>query len=222
MGEILVSEETNRRGGGSLGKLVAACVVVALLIGAYFLRREVIERSDLTNDDASPAPRTPSNAPLIRTPPEVIDLMVEGGELDASDTVYDLGCGDGLIVIGCAKTTGCRGVGIEIEKDTAELARRKVQEEGLEDLVEIREGDVFEADFTDADCVVMYVLPWMIKKLYPKFQQLKPGTRIVSHNYGFGGDLDDLPPDERYAVNVPGDGPHRVYVWVTPLGKLKK
>lgn len=191
------------------------------LAGAFVLRSVIIERSDLSNDDSSAIPREVANAPYIESKQPVVDLMVKVAQPKKDQLVYDLGCGDGRIVIGCAKASGCRGIGIEYEKDIAETARQNIKDNGLEEQIEVIHGDVFKEDFTDADCIVMYILPDMVKKLYPEFKKLKPGVRIVSHNYGFGGDLDDLPPDERHEVNVPGDGTHRVYLWVTPLGELK-
>ncbi|MFK7818433.1 MAG: cyclopropane-fatty-acyl-phospholipid synthase family protein [Planctomycetaceae bacterium] len=190
---------------------------VLLLAGGGVVRSVVMSRSDVCNDDPTPAPRTPSNAPYIVSTDVAINKMVEISKIGKDDLVYDLGCGDARIVAACAKAFGCRGVGIELDEKIAEKARANIEGQGLEGLIEIRQEDVFKADFSDADCIVMYILPWMVEKLYPEFQKLKPGTRIISHNYGFGGNLASLPPDETYEVMTNHDGLHRIYVWVTPL-----
>ena len=214
---LSVDEQTQNSPTSSRRKIWVLAIAVGLLVAAYVVRGIVLEQSDSSNDDSSPAPRTPGNAPYITTIDEAIQKMVEVAKLTEDDLVYDLGCGDARIVVACSQASGCRGVGIELDEEIAEKARANVEAKGLSDIIEIRQQDVFKAGFSDADCVVMYILPWMIEKLYPEFQKLKPGTRIVSHNYGFGGNLDALPPDETYEVMTNHDGLHRIYVWVTPL-----
>lgn len=208
------TEETATKTTGSRFKYIG--LVVALLV-AFGARALLIEWADPVHDDNSPGQRVPKNAPFIVTNDKVVDKMIEVAKLSEDDLVYDLGCGDGRIVITAATTSGCRGVGLEIDPEIAAQAQENVELHNVGDRVTIRVQDVFEADLREADCVVMYLLPWMTMKLIPQFQQLRPGVRIVSHNYGFGGNLDYIEPDERHEVPVEGEGIHRVYVWVTPL-----
>jgi predicted RNA methylase len=212
-----VTEETKTTADGSGRKFILLGLGVALLVATFLYKIKVDSDLEAIAKDTAPAPRTPANAPYIKTDDVVVNKMIEVAKIKPGDLVYDLGCGDGRIVIAAAMQTGCRGLGLELDPEIAAEARQNVEAKGVSDLVTIREQDVFKADLKEADCVLMYVLPWMIKKLIPQFQELKPGTRIVSHNYGFGGNLSYIEPDERYEVEVEGDNPHRVYVWVTPL-----
>ena len=212
-----MTEETKTTAQGSAGKFVLLGLGVTLLVAVLLYKIKVDNDLEAIAKDTKAAPRTPANAPYIKSDDVVVDKMIEVAKIKPGDLVYDLGCGDGRIVIAAAMKTGCLGLGLELDPEIVAEANKNVEAKGVSDLVTIRQQDVFEADLKDADCVLMYVLPWMIKKLIPQFQELKPGTRIVSHNYGFGSNLSYIEPDERYEVEVEGDSPHRVYVWVTPL-----
>ncbi len=164
-----------------------------------------------------PAPdRIGSNAPFIKSSDAVVEKMVEMAELTKDDVVYDLGCGDGRIVITAALRSGCRGVGFDIDPERVAEARENVRLHGVEDLVEIREQDIFKVDLSESTAVMFYLLPWMNKKLIPQFQDMKDGTRIISHDYGLGDDITQIPPD--FTASVPfDDSEHFVHRWNVPL-----
>jgi tRNA G37 N-methylase Trm5 len=123
----------------------------------------------------------------VPTPEAVVDRMLELAEIQPGDIVYDLGCGDGVIVIAAAKKYGVKAVGIEINPKLVDLAQENARKNQVDHLVTIRQGDIFEADFRDASVVAMYLLPDLNVKLMPRLAELKPGTRIVSHSFDMKG-----------------------------------
>jgi hypothetical protein len=127
-------------------------------------------------------------APFVPTPMAVVERMLELGEIDKNDVLYDLGCGDGRIVITAAKRFGTRGVGIDIDPQRIAESLRSAKEEGVEGLVEFRLQDVMKADIREATVVTMYLLPESNALLRPLLEeQLRPGTLVVSHNYSIPG-----------------------------------
>jgi hypothetical protein len=127
-------------------------------------------------------------APFVPTPMVVVERMLELGEIDKTDLLFDLGCGDGRIVITAAKKFGTRGVGIDIDPQRIEESVRAAKEAGVEELVEFRLQDVMKADIREATVVTIYFLPESNALLLPLLEeQLKPGTPVVSHNYSIPG-----------------------------------
>ena len=134
--------------------------------------------------------------------------MLELARVGPKDVVYDLGSGDGRIVIAAAKRHGARGVGIDIDPERIKEARENARKAGVANRAEFREGDLFAADLREASVVTLYLLPSLNLKLRPKLlAELKPGTRIVSHDF----DMGDWAPEETIAV----DG-KTVYLWTIP------
>lgn len=149
-----------------------------------------------------------SDVPFVESPQPVVDKMLEMASVTESDTLYDLGSGDGRIPITAAREYGAHGVGIEIKSDLAERARQNAKDAGVSDRVEIRQGDLFEADISDATVVTLYLLPSVNLELRPKlFRELEPGTRVVSHDF----DMDEWEPDTTWESD--GD---TVYRWTIP------
>jgi ribosomal protein L11 methylase PrmA len=144
----------------------------------------------LTAGIAAAQDEQPSRKPdvtFVPTPVEVVDQMLELAQVTSKDVVYDLGCGDGRIVITAAKKYGARGVGIDIDPRLIEEARTNAREEGVRDQVAFYEEDLFESDIHDASVVTLYLLTSLNKRLRPKlWQDLKVGTRIVSHAFDMG------------------------------------
>lgn len=143
-----------------------------------------------SSEDATPTRQRQAGQPdvaFVVTPDPIVDSMLELAEVQASDTVYDLGCGDGRIVIAAAKKHGAKAVGIELDPKLVELARTNAKTSEVEHLVTIRQGDIFEEDFSDATVVMMYLLPELNVQLMPKLKQLREGSRIVSHNFPMKG-----------------------------------
>lgn len=149
-----------------------------------------------------------SDVPYVPTPPDVVEKMLELANVDEDDVVYDLGSGDGRIVITAAREYGARGVGIEIDSQRVAEARKNAQEAGVANLVEFRRGDLFEADISEATVVTLYLLPTVNLKLRPKlFEELEPGTPVVSHDF----DMDKWEPDTTVEV-----GNDTVFLWTIP------
>lgn len=135
---------------------------------------------------------TDGEVPFVPTPPEVIERMLELARVKPGDVVYDIGSGDGAIVIYAATKYGVKGVGIEIDEGLVLKARNRAFHEKVEHLVEFRAQDAFTADISPATVVTLYMLPEFNAKLRPMLErQLKPGTRVVSHDYPIEGWVPD-------------------------------
>ena len=131
---------------------------------------------------------TDGEVPFVRSTPEVIDRMLDMAHVKSDDLVYDIGSGDGAIIIRAAKRNGARGVGIEIDEDLVLKARSNAFREKVDHLVEFRAQDAFTVDISPATVVTLYMLPEFNAKLRPILErQLKPGTRVVSHDYPIEG-----------------------------------
>jgi cyclopropane fatty-acyl-phospholipid synthase-like methyltransferase len=130
--------------------------------------------------------------PFVPTPPEVIDRMFDMARVGSRDVIYDLGSGDGRIVIRAAKRFGIRAVGIEIDLELVQKARNQAFREKVEQLVEFRAQDALTVDVSPATVVTLYMLPDFNAKLRPIFdKQLKPGSRVVSHDFPIDGWVPD-------------------------------
>jgi cyclopropane fatty-acyl-phospholipid synthase-like methyltransferase len=126
--------------------------------------------------------------PFVPTPIEVIDRMLELAEVAKNDVLYDLGSGDGRIVIRAAKSYGIRAVGIEMDALLLAEARKAAQAQGVSHLVEFRAEDALKADLSAASVVTLYMLPWFNEAIKPNLKKmLKPGARIVAHDFGIEG-----------------------------------
>jgi precorrin-6B methylase 2 len=188
--------------------LAATAWLAALLVAAP---GDASAQSTAPAAPAAPqAPAAPKHAPdvvFVPTPPEVVAAMLDLAEVTAKDTVYDLGSGDGRIVIAAAKR-GAHAVGYEVRPELLVQGRESIQKEGLKDRAEIREGDLFEADLSRASVVTLYLLPSLNLKLMPKLQkELKPGSRIVSHAF----DMGTWKPDATKQVEG-----RTIYLWRIP------
>ncbi|HEY7219936.1 MAG TPA: methyltransferase domain-containing protein [Candidatus Binatia bacterium] len=135
---------------------------------------------------------TDGEVPFVRSTPEVIDRMLELARVKPGDVVYDIGSGDGAIIIRAAKKYGVKGVGIEIDQELVAKARDNAFREKVEHLVEFRAQDAFTVDLSPATVVTLYMLPEFNAKLRPILdRELKPGTRVVSHDYDIQGWVPD-------------------------------
>lgn len=152
----------------------------------------------------------------VPTPQHVVEKMLELAEIKKDDLVYDLGCGDGRIVVTAAKKYGCRAVGFDIDPERIKEARENVRENEVEDLVRIEQRDIFKLDLSKANVITLYLLPTLNVKLIPQLEKLRPGSRIVSHNF----DMDGVEPDKVVKVEPKNGGSTRlVYLWTAPLKK---
>jgi hypothetical protein len=162
---------------------------------------------------AAPAPaRKDLDVPYVPTPEKVVAEMLAMAGVGKKDVLYDLGSGDGRIVITAAQRFGTRGVGIDIDPDRIKEANQRAREAGVTKRVRFIKGDIFDADIRDATVVTLYLLPAVNMKLRPKLlRELRPGTRVVSHNY----DMGDWKPEKVSRMRLPS-GEHTVYYWVVP------
>jgi len=135
----------------------------------------------------APAQQKEPKVPYVSTPDEVVAEMLRIANVDKDDVVYDLGCGDGRIVITAAKKYGCRGVGIDIDPERIRESRENAIKEGVSDRVRFIQMDLFEAEIRDASVVTLYLLSGVNLRLRPKlFRELSPGSRVVSHEFSMG------------------------------------
>ena len=153
--------------------------------------------------------------PYVPTREKVVEEMLKVAKVGKNDVLYDLGCGDGRIPIAAAKQFGTRGVGVDIDPDRVREARENATKAGVSDRVKFFQQDLFETDIKEATVVTLYLLPDVNLRLRPKLlSELKPGTRVVSHNY----DMGDWKPLQTITVKLP-EGEHTVYYWVVPERK---
>jgi predicted RNA methylase len=171
------------------------------------------------------APAKPTKSPdvvYVPTPQAVVDKMLELAEVKAGDVVYDLGCGDGRIVVTAAKKYGVKAIGYDIDPQRVKEARENVQKNGVEHLVRIEEADIFTLDLRGASVITLYLLPTLNVRLMPQLAQLKPGSRIVSHNFDMRGAKPvlvqhvNVTAGESNNTSYDEDGDHTVYKWVVP------
>lgn len=155
----------------------------------------------------------------VGTFPNIVDKMLAMSKVGKDDVVFDLGCGDGRILIAAAKKFGCKGVGIDIDPDRIEECHENAKKEGVEHLVEFRLGDIFKNidDLNKASVVTLYLLPELNRKLNPILRKtLKPGSRVVTHNYTMGDDWKSIESAE-----LPGDDGDQHYVYLYKVGQEK-
>jgi SAM-dependent methyltransferase len=155
------------------------------------------------------AAQTPRlDVPYVPTPNPVVDGMLKLAGVSSGDTVYDLGCGDGRIVIAAAKAYGAKGVGVDINPERIEEARSNARSAKVEDKVRFEENDLFKANIANATVVTLYLLPDVNLRLKAKLlKELKPGTRIVSHSF----DMGDWKPEKEERVEG-----RQIFLWTVP------
>ena len=152
------------------------------------------------------------DVPDVRTPLMVVNEMLRLANVTTSDVVYDLGSGDGRILIAAARDRGARGVGLEIDPALVAQSTDRARRLGLADRVRFRQQDLFEVDLTPATVVTLYLSPDLNRRLRPKLlRELRPGTRIVSHSF----DMGDWAPARTLQVSS-NEGSHTLYLWVVP------
>lgn len=148
--------------------------------------------------------------PFVPTPQDVVERMLELAQVKKGDVVYDLGSGDGRIVIAAAKKYGVKAVGFEIDPDLLRQSRESIKREGLGHLAEIREQDILTVNLGPASVVTMYLLPEVNLRLRPNvWRQLKPGSRVVSHDF----DMGDWKPVKTESIKDKSGWDHTLYLW---------
>jgi SAM-dependent methyltransferase len=148
--------------------------------------------------------------PFVPTPQDIVERMLELAQVKPGDVVYDLGSGDGRIVITAAKKYGVKATGFEIDPELIARSQESIKREGLQHLAEIRDQDIRTVDLSPATVLTMYLLPDVNLMLRPNIQkQLRPGSRVVSHDFSMG----DWKPDVEQTVQAKNGGAHKLYVW---------
>jgi SAM-dependent methyltransferase len=153
------------------------------------------------------APPPNLDVPYVPTSYEVVDAMLKMANVKKGDVVYDLGCGDGRIVIAAARDYGATGVGVDLDPQRIREANENARTAGVADRVKFIEGDLFKTNFSRATVLTLYLYPEINMKLRPKILRLKPGTRVVSHAF----DMGDWKPEKSVRV-----GTSMVYFWTVP------
>lgn len=173
--------------------------LVAFLFTSFLLPAIAISQQSSLNLDV----------PYVPTPNKIVTEMLNAAGVTKNDVVYDLGCGDGRIVIAAAKEFGARGVGVDINPERIKEAEENARKAGVADRVKFVEGDLFQADIKDASVVTLYLMTHVNRKLRPKlWRDLKPGTRVVSQTFAMG----DWKPDKTIELDA-----HTIYLWtITP------
>src|SRR5580700_12126956 len=162
----------------------------------------------------SSQPKHELDVPYVPTTEAAVKAMLRLAEVKRTDIVYDLGCGDGRIVIAAAKEYGAHGVGIDINPERIQEAEENAKKAGVDRLVRFEENDLFDADIHQATVVTLFLLESVNLKLRPKLlENLKPGTRIVSNTFGMG----DWKPDKELTLDGDDFGiSHRFFLWIVP------
>jgi SAM-dependent methyltransferase len=165
----------------------------------------------LQNENA----RTP-DVVYVGTPDDMVLKMLDLAEMKKEDVLYDLGCGDGRVLVLAAQRYGCQGKGYEIDPERLSLAKANVRQNGVSSLVSIIEQDIFTLDLSEANVISLYLLPGLNMKLLPQIEKLKPGSRIVTHEYGFEG----YAPDKIFSgMSNEDNAHHNIYLYITPMKK---
>ena len=184
--------------------------IAALFVLATFAWPAVAQE---TRPKAEKAPEP--DVVYVPTPHDVVTKMLQLAAVTKKDVLYDLGCGDGRIVVMAAKKYGCRAAGFDIAPERVRESRENVKKNKVESLATIRQQDVFKLDLSPASVVTLYLLPELNVRLIPQLEKLKPGSRIVSHDFDMRGVI----PDREEKFKDKDGNSHTVYLWTTPLKK---
>jgi len=188
----------------SKGRLVCLFLIVPLLLGSL---------ATVATQAQAPAPIKKPDVIFVPTPQEVVDKMLELAQLKKGDVLYDLGCGDGRIVVTAAKKYGVKAVGFDVDPQRIKEATANVEKNGVGNLVTIRQADIFEQDLREANVVTLYLLPELNVRLMPQLKQLRNGSRIVSHDF----DMRGAKPKKVITVRADDEEEeHTVYFWTVP------
>ena len=156
---------------------------------------------------------------FVPTPQDVVDKMLALAKVKQTDVLYDLGCGDGRIVVTAAKKYGCRAIGFDIDPPRIKESLENVAKAKVDSLVEIKQEDIFKLDLSKADVITLYLLSSLNRKLIPQLERLRPGSRIVSHEFRMKG----VKPDKVVRLTSNDDNrEHKIFLWTTPLTKRLK
>src|SRR5215467_141392 len=186
------------------------CIRLGLVLLGMTVAIGLATRESVQADDK---PKTEPDVIFVPTPEAVVDKMLEMAEVKKDDVVYDLGCGDGRIVVTAAKKFGCKAIGFDIDPQRVKESNENVKKNKVEELVQIKQEDIFKLDLSKASVITLYLLPDLNVKLIPQLEKLKPGSRIVSHDF----DMQGVTPDKVEDIEAVDDNgnkrTHKIYLW---------
>ena len=183
-----------------------------VLSGAFALLMAVSCVADPSQEFREP------DSVYVGTPYDVVAKMLNMAGVKKDDVIYDLGCGDGRIVVLAARRFGCRGVGYDIDPQRVRESLENAARNDVGSLVKIEQDDIFTLDLSGASVIALYLLPDMNIRLVPQLEKLKPGSRIVAQDYG----IDGYEPDQSiYFLSNEDNVYHTVMLYTTPLKKSK-
>ena len=180
-------------------------VLPAFLVGLVLTGSTFAQKTDT-------APKKP-DVIFVPTPQAVVDKMLELAEVDDKDVLYDLGCGNGIIVVSAAKK-GANATGFDVDPQRIKESQDNIRKNQVGDRAKVEQKDIFTLDLSKANVVTLYLLPSLNVKLIPQLEKLKPGSKIVSHDF----DMKGVKPKQVVKVKGPVRE-HTVYLWETPLEK---
>jgi ribosomal protein L11 methylase PrmA len=184
-------------------------ILIQVLIAAASLSAGAgLESKDKTKIMRSP------DVVYVGTPYDLVSKMLQMAQVKKGDRVYDLGCGDARILILAAQKYGIHGMGFDIDPERVQASRENVARNDVENLVKIEQADIFTLDLSKADVIPIYLLPEMNKRLIPQLDKMKPGSRIVCHDY----DLEGIVADKKiHVISNEDNADHTLSLYTTPL-----
>jgi SAM-dependent methyltransferase/predicted small secreted protein len=198
---------------------IVALLLVCVILGGCQTQLSAGQPLSVTSEDVGGPKAQPKRKPdviFVATPEDVVDMMLHVARVSRDDVLYDLGCGDGRIVVAAAKKYRCKAFGYDIDPQRVKESLDNVKKSGVGRLVTIEEKDIFTLDLRPATVVTLYLLPGLNVRLIPQLEQLRPGSRIVSHDF----DMKGVKPDAVLTMESEEDGAeHTIYLWTTPLKK---
>lgn len=185
-------------------------MLLILVTLSFSIQATTLRAEEEETEEKTPTP----DVVYVPTPNDVVAKMLQLAKVSKKDVVYDLGCGDGRIVVTAAEKFGCKGTGYDINPVRVKEANDNIKKAGVGELVTIKQENIFDADLSKASVITLYLLPRLNVKLIPQLNKMKAGSRIVSHAYDMAG----VKPDQVVTVKSKEDGAnHLIYLWTIPL-----
>ena len=196
--------------------LIAALFVLTILIAPHAWFAAAAQRVAPEEQEPTTNMREP-DAVYVGTPYDIVSSMLQMAEIKQTDLIYDLGCGDARILVLAAQKYGARGVGYEIDPELVIRSRQNVSKNNVQDLVKIIQADIFTLDLENVDVMPLYLHPFMLSRLVPQIEKMKPGSRIVLHDYGLP---ERFRPDRTMTIVSNEDGAERrLMLYTLPLNR---
>jgi SAM-dependent methyltransferase len=196
-----------------------AVVFLSLMIGLSISLDRVQSQEVKQGQDNAKGGERELDVPYWPTPAKVVDKMLELAEVKKGDVVYDLGCGDGRIVVAAAKKHGVKCFGFDLDPERVKESLDNVKKNHVEDLVTIKKADIFTLDLKEASVVTLYLYPELNVRLMPQLEKLKPGSRIISHDWDMKGAKPNKLVKMRAKSDMGLEREHKIYLWVVPWEK---